>query len=168
MKKKNSIKKSYQIKWILRKGKEFDLEQFKIRLVKNNKKYNRTAIILKKGINSSVLRNGLKRKIREAFRLIANKIIQGYDILFVIENSNNLKELKELKEIKKVKIEKNAKENKRRSNLNKCNENKNVEIIGKSEKNLIKQILEKYKIKHLKEKMYEVLKYNFEEENNVN
>jgi len=51
---------------------------------KNELSFNRIAVILKKGIKSAVKRNRQRRITKEAYRFLKDKLITGYDIVFIV------------------------------------------------------------------------------------
>lgn len=81
MKKKYSIKKNYQFKYIFTKGKSEHGSIVKVIYTKNNKKNNRLGLCVSKDIKTIPLKNRAKRLMRESFRNMSLK--QGYDIVLV-------------------------------------------------------------------------------------
>lgn len=81
MKKKYSIKKNNQFKYIFSNGKSFSGKILRIIYINNNKKNNRLGICVNRDIKNIPLKNKSKRLIRESFRKISLK--QGYDIIIV-------------------------------------------------------------------------------------
>ena len=86
MKKKFSVKKNYQFKYIFKNGKSFSGKILKIIYIKNNKENNRIGICINKNIKTMPLKNRSKRLIREAYREVSLK--QGYDIVIVWKDIN--------------------------------------------------------------------------------
>lgn len=66
---------------------------------KNNLDYTRTAFVSSKKVGNSVERNRARRLMKEAYRSLKDRVIKGYDIVFVARNT--IKESKE-KEVEKV------------------------------------------------------------------
>ena len=85
MKKKYSIKKNYQFKYIFSKGKYESGKILKIIYVDNKKNNNRLGICVNRNIKNIPLKNKSKRLIRESFRNISLK--QGYDIIIIWKES---------------------------------------------------------------------------------
>ena len=69
MNKEKTIKKNHQFRWIIKKGK------------KSNKKTVRIFVAIKKNIKSAILRNRVKRVIREIYRLEENKLKKQFNII---------------------------------------------------------------------------------------
>ena len=86
MKKKFSIKKNYQFKYIFSNGITESGKILKILYTKNNKENNRIGLCVSKNIKTVPLKNKCKRLMRESFRQISLK--QGYDIVLVWKNNS--------------------------------------------------------------------------------
>lgn len=86
MKKKYSIKKNNQFKYIFSKGESEIGKILKIIYIKNNKNNNRIGICINNDIKNMPLKNRSKRLIRESFRKISLK--QGYDIIIMWKRKN--------------------------------------------------------------------------------
>src|SRR5690606_8879053 len=65
------------------KGKSFANKYLIIFFVKNRLDNNRVGIAVTKKLGNSVIRNKIRRRIREAYRLNSYKVKQGYDIVFL-------------------------------------------------------------------------------------
>lgn len=83
MKKLKTLKKNYEFKNVLTKGKFYKGKYITIYIKKNNKYENIIGIAISKKIGNAVKRNRLKRVIRESYRLQKNLIKKGYDIVFI-------------------------------------------------------------------------------------
>ena len=92
MRKINTLKKNYEFKNVLNKGK-FYKGKYVIIYIKNNKNNeNRIGIAISKKIGKAVKRNRLKRLIRESYRMQKDILKKGYDIVFIWNKQNdNLK-----------------------------------------------------------------------------
>ena len=109
MKKTITLKKNYEFKNILKKGKYFKGKYLEGFFLKNNKNFNYIGIAISSKLCHAVKRNRIKRVIRESYRNIENNIKTGITIIFMwnkkadIENCkyNNVKEdmIKILKKI---------------------------------------------------------------------
>ena len=65
------------------RGKYFASPAVVTYIVKNRCRNNRIGITTSKKVGNAVKRNRSRRVIKEAYRLIQNKIVKGYDIVFV-------------------------------------------------------------------------------------
>ena len=83
MRKIDTLKKNYEFKNVLSKGKFYIGKQISIYVLKNNKKSNVIGIAVKKRGCGAVQKNRIKRLIRENYRLIKDNLKQGYDIVFL-------------------------------------------------------------------------------------
>lgn len=83
MKKTLKLKKNYQFKKVLNKGKYFAGKYIDIFVLKNNKDINYIGIAVGVKIAKAVTRNRIKRLIHENYRLMENKINTGYQLVFL-------------------------------------------------------------------------------------
>ena len=83
MRKIKTLKKNYEFKDVLSRGKFYIGKQISIYILENNKKYNVIGIAVSTKQCGAVLRNKIKRLIRENYRLIKTNLRQGYDIVFL-------------------------------------------------------------------------------------
>ncbi|MFI3210854.1 MAG: ribonuclease P protein component [Peptostreptococcaceae bacterium] len=84
---KNSkgLRKDKEFRKVYQRGKSFANKYLVIYIMKNNLDDNRLGISVSKKIGKAIIRNKVKRRIREAYRLhIDEKLtINGYDIIFI-------------------------------------------------------------------------------------
>lgn len=83
MKKIKTLKKNYEFKNVLNKGKFYIGKQITVYIIKNTEKTNRIGIAVSSKLCNAVKRNNIKRKIRENYRLIENKLKKGYQFVFL-------------------------------------------------------------------------------------
>ena len=81
MKKTVMIKKNYEFKTVLSKGKCYRGKLIDIFIRKNNKNINQLGIAVSKKAGNSVKRNKIKRLIRENYRINENSLSVGYNIV---------------------------------------------------------------------------------------
>lgn len=78
------IKKNSQFRYIYAHGKSYSDENLVLYVLKNRKNINRTGISISKKVGNSVVRNKIKRLIRENYRLCKDDIKKGYDLIFIV------------------------------------------------------------------------------------
>jgi len=89
-----TLKKNYEFKNVLSRGKYYSGKNIEVFIKKNNNNYNRIGIAISSKIAKATKRNKIKRLIRENYRIIENNIKTGYDMVFLwkkkvdIENAN--------------------------------------------------------------------------------
>ena len=83
MRKIKTLKKNYEFQNVLTKGKFYIGKQITIYIAENKQQINQIGIAISKKTCNAVKRNHIKRKIRENYRLIQNKLKQGYNIVFL-------------------------------------------------------------------------------------
>ena len=86
----NKIKENAEFQKVLKAGKWFGAECVVIYVLPNNKELNRIGVAVGKKAGKSVVRNRLKRLIREAYRLNEEQIEKGLDIVIVWRSSTNI------------------------------------------------------------------------------
>ena len=81
MNKEKTIKKNHHFKWIIKKGKKSNKKTVRVFITHNKDNKNKLGIAIKKNIKSAVLRNRVKRVIREIYRLEENKLRKYFNII---------------------------------------------------------------------------------------
>ena len=92
MRKMKTLKKNYEFKNVLTKGKFYKGKYITIYINKNNKKENIIGIAISKKICKAVKRNRIKRVIRESFRLQKELLQKGYNIVFIWNKNSEIVE----------------------------------------------------------------------------
>ncbi|SEF98057.1 ribonuclease P protein component [Caloramator fervidus] len=88
MKKEERIRKNKHFRLIYSRGKSYSDDILVVYIFKNKSNINRLGISVSKKIGKSVVRNRVKRLIREAFRVNKDKFKVGYDIIFVARSKS--------------------------------------------------------------------------------
>ena len=84
MKKTTMLKKNYEFKAVLTKGKFFKEKRIEIDLLKNNKKRNFLGIAIGTKNGKAFQRNRAKRIIRECYTKLENQITEGNSIVILM------------------------------------------------------------------------------------
>ncbi len=92
MKKLKTLKKNYEFKNVLTKGKFYKGKYITIYIRKNKKQENIIGIAISKKIGKAVKRNRIKRVVRESFRLKKDLLQNGYSIVFIWNKNAEIKE----------------------------------------------------------------------------
>ena len=96
---KNRIRKKKEIEEIFKKGKGFKQDFLILKTNKNNLDTCRFAFIVSKKISKkAVIRNKIKRRLREAVRLKIKELKPGFDNLFIALHEIETKDFKEIQE----------------------------------------------------------------------
>ncbi len=83
MKNTEIIKKNYEIRKVIKYGKFYGGHYLDFFIMPNKKKKNHICVIVTKKTGNSVIRNRIKRKLRENYRLLEEKISLGYSIVIL-------------------------------------------------------------------------------------
>ncbi|MDO4287632.1 MAG: ribonuclease P protein component [Eubacterium sp.] len=83
-----TLKKQKDFQQLYQKGKVFGNRNLVIYYLKNGKDTNRLGIVVSKKIsNRAVVRNKIRRQIKEAYRQNASGFSQGYDLILIAKAS---------------------------------------------------------------------------------
>lgn len=83
MEKKHRLRNNEDFKKVYRKGKNYWNRNIVLYVTKNGFDYSRIGFSVTKKIGNSVVRNRVKRRMREICRLNFDNIKEGYDIIFI-------------------------------------------------------------------------------------
>ncbi len=92
MKKTTMLKKNYEFRNVLTRGKKYRGIYLDIYVIKNNLKENKLGIAISSKIANSVYRNKVKRLIRENYRLIEKEINVGNSFVIMWKKHINIEE----------------------------------------------------------------------------
>ncbi|WP_281673151.1 ribonuclease P protein component [Pseudoramibacter alactolyticus] len=80
----NSLKSEKDFNDVFRKGQRFGNRHFQFYYLKNRENTNRLGIIVSKKVSKrAVVRNKIRRRIREAYRLHRGDFKTGYDLIII-------------------------------------------------------------------------------------
>jgi ribonuclease P protein component len=83
MKKTKMLKKNYEFKKVLSKGKYYSGRNIEAFIINNNKNYNLLGLAISVKIAKAVKRNKIKRLIRECYKIEEAQIKSGKSIVFL-------------------------------------------------------------------------------------
>ena len=93
MKKTTMLKKNYEFKAVLTKGKCFKEKQIEIFILKNNKKRNFLGIAISTKSGKAFQRNRAKRIIRECYTKLEENITDGNSIVILMNKNYNIEDI---------------------------------------------------------------------------
>lgn len=94
MKNTITLKKNYEFKRILQKGKWYSGKYIRVYVMDNKAEENRIGFIVSKKSGNSVFRNRTRRIIREAYYNLENSIKTGHKFIIMWKPNNKEKNLK--------------------------------------------------------------------------
>lgn len=86
------LKKNYEFKNVLTKGKYYGGKQIEIFVLKNNKPFVMLGIAVSKKVGNSVSRNRIKRLIKENYRLLEKDVKENNSLVILWKKSVDKKE----------------------------------------------------------------------------
>ena len=93
MKRIITLKKNYEFKNVLNKGKFYRGKFVTIYIIENREDKNKIGIAISKKLCKAVKRNRLKRLIRESYRLQKDYLLEGFNIVFIWNKGVNIENL---------------------------------------------------------------------------
>ena len=105
MKKTTMLKKNYEFRTVLTRGKCFREKEIEIFVIKNNKKRNFLGIAIGTKNGKAFQRNRAKRIIRECYTRLENQVIDGYSIVILMNKKYSIDQMtfaEVLKEMQKI------------------------------------------------------------------
>lgn len=93
MKKTETLKKNYEFKQVLKRGKYCSGKYIDAFYIKNNFNYNKIGIAISTKLTNAVKRNYFKRLIRENYRININMAGEGNSIVFLTKKRINIDEI---------------------------------------------------------------------------
>ena len=93
MKKTKMLKKNYEFKKVLSKGKYYSGRLIGAYILKNNKNYNLLGLAISVKTGKAHIRNNLKRLIRENYKILENDIFSGNSIVFLCKKGIDIKNI---------------------------------------------------------------------------
>lgn len=79
----SGLKKNYEFKKVYNHGKSFADSYLVMFILKNNLGINKVGFSVSKKVGKSVIRNRVKRRLKENYRLSHSKLKIGYNIIFL-------------------------------------------------------------------------------------
>ena len=104
MKKTKMLKKNYEFKTVLTKGKFFKEKAIEIFVLKNNKKRNFLGIAISTKNGKAFQRNRAKRLIRESYTRLETQLIDGNSIVILINKNYDINEITFAEILKEMQI----------------------------------------------------------------
>ena len=90
MKKTKMLKKNYEFKKVLTKGKKYKEKNIEAFILKNKEKFNLLGLAVSSKSAGAVTRNKIKRILRENYKNLEENIKVGYSIVFLVKNNKKL------------------------------------------------------------------------------
>lgn len=88
MKAINRLKKNEDFRKVYQKRNSMANKLLIIYISKNEYEFNRVGFTVSKKVGKSVVRSRVKRLLNESYRLNDDKVLQGYDIIFVARDTS--------------------------------------------------------------------------------
>lgn len=82
-----TLKKNFEFKYVYNKGRVFSNNLLILYIIENKKENNRVGFIVSKKVGKSVVRNKIRRRLKEIYRLNYNSIKKGYNLIIISRKS---------------------------------------------------------------------------------
>ena len=82
-----TVKSYFDFKKAYEKGKSFGNRNLILYIRKNDLEYTRIGITVSKKTGNAVVRNKIRRRIKEIYREVAPNLKEGYDLIFIIRRN---------------------------------------------------------------------------------
>lgn len=92
------LRKNVEFRAVYKRGKSFSNQLLVLYVYKNKKSTNRVGISVSKKVGKSVIRNRVKRLIKESYRLNNYNLKTGYDLIFIARVAASGKSYNEIEE----------------------------------------------------------------------
>lgn len=92
--KRYKIRKNREFRNVYKKGKSISNRYLVLYVKKNGKDLSRLGISVSKKVGKAVIRNRVKRRIRESYKLYSSEVAKGYDLIFIARVSSNNQDFK--------------------------------------------------------------------------
>ena len=96
MKKEEIIQRNSHFRYVYNRGKSISNDILVLYTLKNKASINRIGISVSKKVGNSVVRNRVKRLIRESYRLNKDGFDKGYDLIFIARKPSALADYKKI------------------------------------------------------------------------
>lgn len=95
--KKYKLRKNNEFRTVYRRGKSISNELLVLYLYRNGKNnFNRFGVSVSKKVGKSVIRNRVRRLIKESYRLNSQGLKQGYDLVVIARTNSKGKNYKQI------------------------------------------------------------------------
>lgn len=77
------LKKNYEFKYVYNRGKVYSNNLLVLYIVENKGQYNKVGFSVSKKVGKSVIRNKVRRRMKECYRLNCDNLKKGYNMVFI-------------------------------------------------------------------------------------